>query len=62
MLSAVQFDNQPGGGTEEIRNVWPDRLLTPKPHARQLLAAKPSPELAFRVRRHAAHVTRPYAV
>jgi len=48
VLSAVHLDDQPLLQTDEVNNVRPQGLLTPKPMPAELLEAQPTPQLAFR--------------
>ena len=49
MLTAVQLDDQPGGGTIKIHDIWANRLLTSKAQTANLLPAQIRPESMFRI-------------
>lgn len=43
MLTAINLDRQLVALTEEIQNIWPERMLTPELHAVELRVAKMRP-------------------
>ena len=49
MLSAIDFDDQPLLGAEEVDDVGPERHLQAKAQAIELLAAQPLPEIGLGV-------------
>jgi hypothetical protein len=49
MLAAINFDNEPRFGAEEIDNIWPNRRLAPKAMPIQLLQSQRRPKLLLGV-------------
>jgi hypothetical protein len=47
VLTAVEFDNQPVLGAEEVNDVRTERVLSTKPEATQLPATETSPQGAL---------------
>src|SRR3546814_15585129 len=49
MLSAIDFDDQTRGKTDEVHDVIAESILPPEAQAVDLLAAEVMPELLFRI-------------
>jgi hypothetical protein len=55
VLTTVEFDDQPSGKTDEIRNVEFDRHLAPKFETREAVRTQDLPQAMLRVRRAGPH-------